>query len=882
MESGNKASAYATNAHSEDRTIMKNDALQGNLSELKKNHKIAQAGGWKLNLSANISIFLVIMLFLTFQQTFAAESRTVQVGSDDHFPVIFQDRDGVAQGLYVDLLNAIGRQENIRFEYVFGTWDDTLDLIKSGKIDLLPGVAYTEERSQFMDYNRIPILTVWGELYALQSSEIKSILDISGKKIGVIKKDINAKNFLELTNNFHIKCEFVELAGYEDVFKAVKTKTVDAGVVGISFGASKQGEYGLRSTGVVFNPYDLYISTTKDKNQDLIFILDKYLSEWKNQDISVFSNAKQKWIYGSVGTVAIVPDWMIKVFILLGIMIVVALVFIMLLKLQVKRATTTLRESEAKQARMIANIGDVIVIIDKNGINRYKSPNIENWFGWKPEEVVGASTWDNVHPEDLAAAQQFIDNLMGKPNTTGTTECRYRCKDGGYKWIEFACVNLLHDPDIRGILGNYHDITERKQAGEEKAKLEGQIQQAQKMESIGSLAGGIAHDLNNILFPISGLSEMLLDDIPPGDPARESMEQIYKSAQRGSDLVKQILAFSRQSNPRKLPIRLQPILKEVLKLARSTIPTNIKINSHIKQDCGMVSADPTQVHQILMNLITNAYHAVEGNGGTINVELKETTPGWNIGMSHPAFGEKDDLRDNSVPEDILVGRYACVTLSDTGAGIDPTLIDKIFDPYFTTKELGKGTGLGLSVVHGIVKEHRGDIRVYSEVGKGTAFHVYLPIIEDDTDGKDAAVTREYPTGSERILLVDDEEPIVRIEQMMLERLGYQVTTRTSSPDALAAFKANPGNFDLVISDRGMPNMTGDQLAGELISIRPEIPVIICTGFCDENDEKCSMYLGVKGFLKKPVATGDLAEMVRKVLDEFAGYRAAKDKGFHPS
>jgi PAS domain S-box-containing protein len=451
--------------------------------------------------------------------------------------------------------------------------------------------------------------------------------------------------------------------------------------------------------------------------------------------------------------------------------------------------------------------------------------------------------------------------------------------------MEIPILKTVIEIEMNGesvLLETFVDITERKKAEEEKAKFEARLQQAQKMESIGSLAGGIAHDLNNILFPISGLSEMLLDDIPPGDPARESIEQIYKSTQRGSDLVKQILAFSRQSNPRKLPIRIQSILKEVLKLVRSAIPMNIEISSHIKQDCGMVSADPTQVHQILMNLITNAYHAVEGNGGTINVELKETTSGWNIGRSHPAFGEKDDLHGNSMPEDILAGRYACITLSDTGTGIDPTLIDKIFDPYFTTKEPGKGTGLGLSVVHGIVKEHRGDIRVYSEVGKGTAFHVYLPIIEDETDGKDSAVTREYPTGCERILLVDDEEPIVRMEQMMLARLGYQVTTRMSSPDALAAFKANPGNFDLVISDRGMPNMTGDQLARELISIRPEISVIICTGFCDENDENRSMDLGVRGFLKKPVAVGDLAEMVRKVLDEFAGHCAAKDKSFYPS
>ncbi|MFH0996349.1 MAG: ATP-binding protein, partial [Pseudomonadota bacterium] len=355
------------------------------------------------------------------------------------------------------------------------------------------------------------------------------------------------------------------------------------------------------------------------------------------------------------------------------------------------------------------------------------------------------------------------------------------------------------------------------------------------------------------------LSEMLLDDIQPDNPAFENIEQIYKSAQRGSDLVKQILSFSRQGNPQKLPIRIQPILKEALKLAQATIPRNIEVKSHINTDCGMVSADPTQIHQIVMNLITNAFHAVEQTGGTINIALKETAIG--------SFDEKDESPYHVIPGDLLAGRYACITVSDTGMGIDKTLIDKIFDPYFTTKELGKGTGLGLSVVHGIVKEHGGDIRVYSEIGKGTTFNVYLPLLEDAKDSKSATVTRKYPTGSESILLVDDEEPILRMEQMMLERLGYQVTTRMSSLDALAAFKANPDFFDLVISDRGMPNMTGDQLAGELIAIRPEIPVIICTGFSDEDDMKRAKAMGVKGFLMKPVAMGDLAEMVRKVLDE---------------
>ncbi|MFH0998810.1 MAG: ATP-binding protein [Pseudomonadota bacterium] len=313
------------------------------------------------------------------------------------------------------------------------------------------------------------------------------------------------------------------------------------------------------------------------------------------------------------------------------------------------------------------------------------------------------------------------------------------------------------------LFGSLQDITDLRRAEEKQEQLQARLSQAQKMEAIGTLAGGIAHDLNNILFPISGLSEMLLDEIPPDTREYESIEQIYKSAQRGSNLVKQILAFSRQSNPRKLPIRIQPILKEALKLAQATIPKNIEITSHIDTDCGMVSADPTQVHQIMMNLITNAYHAVEQTGGMIHIAMKET--------AISSFGEKDELSFHAMPGDFLAGRYACITVYDTGTGIDKILIDKIFEPYFTTKEPGKGTGLGLSVVHGIVKEHGGNIQVYSVVGKGTTFNVYLPLLEDTRDRKAAAAAGTYPTGSESILLLDDEEPIVRMVQMMLEKLG---------------------------------------------------------------------------------------------------------------
>jgi PAS domain S-box-containing protein len=522
----------------------------------------------------------------------------------------------------------------------------------------------------------------------------------------------------------------------------------------------------------------------------------------------------------------------------------------------VQERTAALQESERKYREIFESIIDVFYRTDNEGVLRIVSPSVEQILGYPPDQVIGKKLYEfYVNPEER---DQFLAALRQKGEIKGY-EVPLRAKDGSVVWVS-TNAQFYRDQqgEILGVQGISRDITEQKLAEEENIKLEARLQQAQKMESIGSLAGGIAHDLNNILFPISGLSEMLLDDMPPGSRERESIEQIHKSAQRGSDLVQQILAFSRQSKPRKLPIRIQPILNEVLKLARAAIPMNIEISSHIDTDCGLVSADPTQVHQIAMNLVTNAFHAVEKNSGTIKIELKET--------HITSLGGPEELPSRVMTGDILVGRYACITVSDTGTGMSQTLIAKIFEPYFTTKKLGKGTGLGLSVVHGIVKEHGGNIRVNSEVGKGTAFQVYLPLLEDVAVSKAAAGNGTYPTGSESILLVDDEEPIAYMEQMMLEKLGYQVTVRTSSPDALSAFKANPGNFDLVISDKSMPNMTGEQLARELILIKPGIPIIICTGFSDEIDMQHGKAMGIKGFLMKPVAAGDLAEMVRKVLD----------------
>ncbi|NQT68582.1 MAG: response regulator [Desulfobacteraceae bacterium] len=412
-------------------------------------------------------------------------------------------------------------------------------------------------------------------------------------------------------------------------------------------------------------------------------------------------------------------------------------------------------------------------------------------------------------------------------------------------------ISSEEDAQLESLAGTTAQVIQAAITKEEKKQLESQLQQSQKMESIGTLAGGIAHDFNNILFPIMGFSELALSDTPEDSPLRNNIKEILQGAKRARDLVKQILAFSRQSDQQPKPLKVQLIIKEVLKLIRSSLPSTIEIKQHISNQCGLVMADATQIHQVAMNLMTNAFQAMEDDGGKLEVTLKEVELGL------------DDLTDQSMSS----GAYVCLTVANTGPGMDQSVISRVFEPYFTTKEDGKGTGLGLAVVYGIVKSYKGDIRVYSEPGEGTAFHVYLPVLKSKIETEEIDAITPVQKGTERILLVDDEEPIIRMEKQMLERLGYQVTACTSSPDALMAFRASPGKFDLVITDMTMPNMTGVQLSQKLLEIRPDIPIIICTGFSTKVDGEKAKAAGIRGYVMKPVVTSEIAKKIREVLDQ---------------
>ncbi len=395
------------------------------------------------------------------------------------------------------------------------------------------------------------------------------------------------------------------------------------------------------------------------------------------------------------------------------------------------------------------------------------------------------------------------------------------------------------------------EIEVRKHHQQEKAKLEAQLLHLQKLETIGTLAGGIAHDFNNILTPILGYTEMAIEELPDESTLKYDVEQINHAATRGKDLVQQILTFSRQVNVEKKPLELHLVIKEVMNLIRASFPSNIEIRQDLDEDCGTVLADATQMHQIIMNICTNAYHAMISKGGRLDVKLAAVAL---------------EARKMKAGSKVKSGIYIRLTISDSGHGMDKQTMDRIFEPFFTKKEVGAGSGLGLSVVHGIVSNHNGFVEVESEPGKGSKFMIYLP--QHTAESFDEEIIREEAIkGNERILFVDDEKEITYMGKKMLESLGYSVEIHTDGPSALQELRNNPRKYDLMVTDQAMPKMLGTELVKAARKIRPGLKVIIITGYKDSIPQNAKNELGVSELILKPLILSDFSKLIRKVLDK---------------
>jgi PAS domain S-box-containing protein len=512
-----------------------------------------------------------------------------------------------------------------------------------------------------------------------------------------------------------------------------------------------------------------------------------------------------------------------------------------------------LDESRTFQTSLLENVP--IPVFAKDTAGRYLLCNsaYKIFLGKADAQIIGADTFA-VHPQDLAKFYHDMDNelfLNGQPQAyeTKLLNASGDLRDG----IVHKALLTNADGATIGLVGAILDITDRIRAEEENKQLQAQLLQAQKMEAIGTLAGGIAHDFNNILGAILGYAEMVRETSPAGSTTAHDLDQILLACNRAKELVMQILTFSRQATTERIPLQPALIVKEAIKFLRASLPATITIVSAIDPKTAPILADPTQIHQLTLNLCTNAFHAMEEHGGTLSISLDNLSS-----------DRKDRQGAAEGPKELIH-----LSVKDTGPGIPLEIQDKIFDPYFTTKEVGKGTGMGLAIVHGIVASYGGTISCESRLGLGTTFHITIPALKESAESPDQSgePTNISDLGAERILFIDDEELLLNMTQTMLQGLGYQVTIRRSSLEALSSFQNQPDAYDLVITDQTMPGMTGIDLARRMLQIRPNLPIILCTGFSSRITEEKAKAAGIKGFACKPLAKREIANLIRQVLNK---------------
>lgn len=527
----------------------------------------------------------------------------------------------------------------------------------------------------------------------------------------------------------------------------------------------------------------------------------------------------------------------------------------------ISRDITDRKQAEAtiKEASIIINRSSSVAFTWKNQSGwpvEYVSENVEKVFGYNAEEFTsGAVLYEScIHPDDLERVAKEVKTFSNEKGKTEFVHEPYRIisKDGKEKVIhDWTFIVRNEAGKITHYKGIIEDITKRKKAEEEKSKLEKQLRRVQKLETIGTLAGGIAHDFNNILTPILGYSDIALSRLQPTEPLYDDLKHIVAGANRAKDLVQQILTFSRQIEQEYKPLKLHPLVKEAIKLLRPSIPSTVEIRERIDTSCEKVLADPSQIHQVLINLCTNGFHAMEQKGGVLTIELKQVKVDALTVQFHPNLEQKE---------------YVRLTVSDTGVGMDEATLDRIFEPFYTTKDIDKGTGLGLSVVHGIVRGHQGDIIVYSEPGKGSRFHIYLPVIKTEME-TDLEKKQKIQGGKESILVVDDEKMVMDVLKKMLEQLGYKVVASNSSIKALKTFRLNSDEYDLVISDLTMPEMTGLELAKAVHRVRSDLPVIIMTGYGENITGDILHHYGINTIIGKPIEMQKLGNAIRKIFDK---------------
>ncbi len=658
--------------------------------------------------TVRILIFLTALLSISPLHGYKKRAPIkIRVGIFQLAPLNFTDEKGVDRGLYPDLIRKIADEKQWEVIFVPGTWAEGLKRLHREEIDILTAIASTPERKKTLDFNNESVFDLWGQVFLPLGNPLHSIMDLKGRRVAVMEEDISGKNFIKTAKKLGITCEIVPLPTHTHIFHAIQEGRVAAGVVPQYFGMRHAQNFNLVASSIQFCPFSVYFAAKKGRQADILKTIDTYLYQWKQDKDSYYHNRLSYWIAPEEYKEESIPPWLwITVAAIAAILVLLAYIN-RTLNITVKKRTQELHSREKQYRDLVESANSIILRMDQYGHILFLNQFGLNLFGYTKEEIYGRNVIGTILSPDEARAQKLCmahKKILELPEKYELFENKNICKDGHTIYIQWSNKATIDDRgQFQEILSIGTDITQRKQ-------LEASLYQAQKMEAMGTLAGGIAHDFNNILSVIFGYTELARLSIDDPKKVEEALEQITQGGKRAKNLVSQILTFSTQSNSEKHPVQLSLIIEETITLLAPSLPPAITLTQDLASQ-KMIQADPTQIHQIIMNLCTNACHAMETTGGTLHISLKD------ISLRGTPFDSK------ALP--LPPGEYIQLEVQDNGTGITPGVIQKIFDPYFTTKGAGKGTGLGLSIVHGIVQAHRGHIQAWSLPETGTTFQVTL-------------------------------------------------------------------------------------------------------------------------------------------------------------
>lgn len=786
----------------------------------------------------------------------------VKVGVYQNTPLTFE-KNGKTNGFFIDILEYIAGKEGWKIEYVHSSFPECLSNLKSGKIDLLGCIAYSEERGRNFDYTYESVITNWGQIYLNKKSDIESIIDLKGKKVAVLQNDIYFNNLRKLVNQSGIKCRFIEAFEYEDVLELVEIGRCEAGLVSQIYGLQRERDYDIIKSSIFLSPQRLYWAAPKGKNQELLYTLDSYLRKLKNNQQSIYYEALAKWLgIGEKSKFGKWFKWLISSFVVL---LVLFLTVSLLLRVQVKSKTKelliknealikeinyrkdaeeALRESEEKY-RNLFNNAQVGLYRTRISDGKFVEANdaLARMFGYEDRADILDSDYTTVDNYVDPGTREKLLAILQEHSEFINFEARLYRKDRSVAWFRYSGRIYPEKGYVEGIGA---DITEEK-------RLKKRLLQSQKMEAVGTLAGGVAHDLNNILSGLVSYPELLLMDIPEDSPLRKPILTIKYSGQKATIIVQDLLTLARRGVAVTEVVNLNDIIYDYLKSPeheklKSFHPgAEFKIN--LAPDLLNILGSPVHLSKTVMNLISNAAEAMP-DAGTITISTS------NQYLDKPVRGY----------EDVQEGDYVVLSVVDSGVGMSEEDLARIFEPFYTKKVMGRsGTGLGMAVVWGTVKDHNGYIDVQSKEGEGASFTLYFSVTRKKRTKEESILPiEEYMGKGESVLVVDDVEEQREIATGMLRKLGYSVTTVSNGEEAVEYMKNN--SVDLIVLDMIMdPGINGRETYQKILNLHPNQKAIIASGFSETDDVKAAQELGAGQYIQKPYILEKIGIAVRDEL-----------------